>query len=156
LRTEQEFILPLTIPLLSTPRFFGTITVASQWLVHTAGLNESNHAQFFGLAYLEYRASRSTTFFVQPSRLVQYDPVDPYPQYTPTIIYGLSHRFTRQTYLQATVFTGGATNYPLGITSLTCQRLPCGPGQVAPNIGGLKASELQVQFGIGSPTVIPL
>ncbi len=155
-RTEQEYILPVTIPFLSTPRFFGTLTGASQWLVHTAGFNQSNHPQFFGLAYLEYRASRSTTFFVQPSRLVQYDPSDPYPQYTPTIIYGLSHHFTKHTYIQATVLEGGGTNYPLGITALTCQRLPCGPAQVAPTIGGFKASEVQVQFGIGSPTVIPL
>jgi hypothetical protein len=155
-RTEQEYILPVTIPLLATPRFFGTITAASQWLVHPAGVNQTNHPQFFGLAYLEFRASRSTTFFVQPSRLVQYDPDDPYPQYTPTIVYGLSHHFTKRTYVQITALEGGATNYPLGITALTCQRLPCGPAQVAPSIGGLKASEVQVQFGVGSPTVIPL
>jgi hypothetical protein len=155
-RTEQEYLLPLTIPFLSSPRFFGTVTAASQWLVHTAGFNQTNHAQFFGLAYVEYRASKDTTFFVQPSRLVQYDPVDPYPQYTPTLIYGLSHHFTKFAYMQASVLEGGATNYPLGITALTCQRLPCGPSQVAPTIGGFKAAEIQLQFGIGSPTVIPL
>jgi hypothetical protein len=155
-RTEQEYILPVTLPLLATPRFFATVTAASQWLVHTAGVNQTNHPQFFALAYLEYHASPATTFFVQPSRLVQYDPTDPYPQYTPTIIYGVAHHFTKRTFLQATVLTGGATNYPLGITGLTCQKLPCGPGQVAPTIGGLKSSEIQVQFGIGSPAVVPL
>ncbi len=156
LRTEQEYLLPVTLPFLSTPRMFGTITAAPQWLVHPAGVNETNHAQFFALAYLEYRASPSTTFFVQPSRLVQYDPNDPYPQYTPTLIYGLSHHFTKETFVQMTVLEGGATNYQWGILSLTCQRLPCSQSQVAPQIAGLHAAEVQIQFGIGSPVVLPL
>jgi hypothetical protein len=157
LRTEQEWLLPLTIPFISSPRFFGTVTVASQWLVHTAGVNENNHPQFFGLLYLEYRASRKTTFFFQPSRLVQYDPVDPYPQYTPTFVFGLSYRFTPWLYTQWTWLEGGASNTGAwGITSLTCQRLPCTPNLVAPTIAGLHAAEIQLQLGIGSPTVIPL
>ncbi|MEA2719083.1 MAG: hypothetical protein QOJ39_947 [Candidatus Eremiobacteraeota bacterium] len=158
LRTEQEWLLPVTLPFLSTPRMFGTFTAAPQWLVHRSGVNQTNHVQLFMLGYLEYRANKATTFFVQPSRLVQYNPVDPYPEYTPTLIYGLSHHFTPHTFVQMTVLEGGATNYnnQLGIVSLTCQRLPCHQNQVAPQFAGLKAAEVQIQFGIGSPTVIPL
>lgn len=158
LRTEQEWLLGVTLPFLATPRMFGTFTVAPQWLLHRAGLNQTNHPQLFMLGYLEYRANKATTFFLQPSRLVQYNPVDPYPEYTPSLIYGLSHHFTKSTFVQMTVLEGGATNYnnQLGIVSLTCQRLPCNQKQVAPQFAGLKASEVQIQFGIGSPTVIPL
>jgi hypothetical protein len=157
LRTEQEWLLPVTLPFLATPRMFGTLTVAPQWLVHEAGFNQTNHAQIFSLLYLEYRASKSTTFFIQPSRLVQYDPVDPYPMYTPSIIYGIAHHFTPQTFIQLLGIEGYASNYPqYGIESLTCQRLPCSSSQVAPQFGGLHAAEYQIQFGIGSPTVVPL
>ena len=158
LRTEQEYLIPVTLPFLSTPRMFGTITAAPQWLVHRAGVNQTNHAQLFLLGYLEYRANRQTTFFAQPNRLVQYNPVDPYPEYTPTLIYGVSHHFTKQTFVQMTVLEGGATNYnhQWGIVSLTCQRLPCQQSQIAPQFAGLHAAEVQIQFGIGSPTVIPL
>jgi hypothetical protein len=155
-RTEQEWLLPLTLPFLSTPRMFGTATVAAQWLNHLNGVNQTNKAQIFELLYLEYRASRSTTFFVQPSRLVQYNPMDPFPEYTPTFIYGLAHHFTKGTYVQMTVLTGGATNYrDLGITGIFCQNLPsC--STVATSRGGLRASTVQLQFGLGSPTVLPL
>jgi hypothetical protein len=158
LRTEQEWFIPLTVPFLSSPRFFGTATVAAQWLGHPAGVNQTNHAQIFELAYLEYRAAKDTSFFFQPSRLIQYNPSDPYPQYTPTFIYGLSHHFTKLLYTQIYVATGGPSNYTqLGITSLTCQRLPCNaPGNTIPSLAGLKATTIQLQFGIGSPTVIPL
>lgn len=155
-RTEQEWLLPLTLPFLSTPRMFATATVAGQWLNHLNGINQTNKAQIFLLGYIEYRANPSTTFFFQPSRLVQYNPVDPFPEYTPTFIYGLSHHFTPQTYVQMSVVSGGATNYKeLGITGLYCQNLPsC--STVATSRGGLKASTVQIQFGLGSPTVLPL
>jgi len=155
-RTEQEWLLPITLPFLATPRMFATATVAGQWLNHLDGINQTNKAQIFLLGYIEYRASRSTTFFFQPSRLVQYNPVDPYPEYTPTFIYGLSHHFTPQTYVQMSVLTGGATNYKeMGITGLYCQNLPsC--SSVATSRGGLKATTVQIQFGFGSPTVLPL
>jgi len=155
-RTEQEWLLPVTLPFLATPRMFGTVTIAAQWLNHLNGVNQSNNAQIFELLYLEYRASRKTTIFFQPSRLVQYNPVDPFPQYTPTFIFGVAHHFTKRTYLQMSVLTGGATNYPeLGITGLYCQNLPsC--STVATSRGGLKASTIQIQLGIGSPTVLPL
>ena len=155
-RTEQEWLLPLTLPFLSTPHMFATATVAGQWLNHLNGVNQTNKAQVFLLGYIEYRANRSTTFFFQPSRLIQYNPVDPYPEYTPTFIYGLSHHFTPQTFVQMSVLTGGATNdQELGITGLYCQNLPsC--STVATSRGGLKATTVQIQFGIGSPTVLPL
>ncbi len=155
-RTEQEYLLPLTLPFLASPRMFGTATVAAQWLNHLNGINQTNHAQLFELLYLEYRANRQTTFFFQPSRLVQYNPVDPFPEYTPTFIYGLSHHFTKRTYVQMTALTGGATNYTdLGITGLYCQQLPA-CSSVSTSRGGLKATTVQLQFGLGSPTVLPL
>ncbi len=157
LRTEQEYLLPVTLPFLATPRMFGTLTFAAQWLVHPAGFNQTNHAQLFSLLYLEYRASKKTTFFIQPSRLVQYDPVDPYPMYEPSIIYGIAHHFTPQTFIQVLGIEGYPSNYrQLGIESLTCQRLPCSSNLVAPQFGGLHAAEFQIQLGIGSPTVVPL
>jgi hypothetical protein len=157
-RTEQEWLLPVTLPFLATPRMFGTFTIAPQWLNHLNGVNQTNKAQIFLLGYLEYRANPMTTFWVQPSRLVQYNPVDPYPEYTPSVIYGISHNFTKQTFVQMSVIEGGATNYnnQWGIVSLTCQRLPCNSNQVAPQLGGLHAAEVQVKFGFGSPTVVPL
>ncbi len=158
LRAEQEYLLGVTLPFLSTPRMFATLTAAPQWLVHPAGVNQTNHAQIFLLGYVEYRYDKHTTVFFEPSRLIQYNPVDPYPEYTPSFIYGVSHKFTKNTFVQGTVLEGGATNYnhEWGIVSLTCQRLPCNPNQVTPQFAGLHAAELQIQFGIGSPTVIPL
>lgn len=158
-RTEQEYLIPVTLPFLATPRMFGTLTVAPQWLVHTAGINETNHAQLFALLYLEYRLDRKTTVFFQPSRLPQYDPVFAYPDYDWTFIEGFSHRFTRNVFIQGTFIGGGPSNKrDLGITSITCQRLggPTGCQDARPTLGGLKAAEFQLQLGFGSPTVIPL
>ncbi len=160
LRSSQEYLLPVTIPFLATPRYFGTLTAAAQWNVNLNGANVApNHAQIFELLYLEYRASRSTTFFVQPSRLVQYFAIDPDPEHVPTLLFGASHRFTKQTFVQLVGSTGGASNRKSpGITSITCQRIgPAGDCAVnAPAIGGLHAAQVQIQFGIGSPSVIPL
>jgi len=148
------------VPFLASPRFFGTLTAAAQWNVNLNGGNAApNHAQIFELLYLEYRASRSTTFFVQPSRLVQYFALDPYPEYVPTLLFGVSHRFTKFTFVQMVGSTGGASNRSqFGITSITCQQI--GPGgqcvSSAPAVSGLHASQVQIQFGIGSPSVIPL
>jgi hypothetical protein len=160
IRSSQEYLLPLTIPFLASPRFFGTVTAAAQWNVNLNGANVApNHAQIFELLYFEYRASRSTTIFAQPSRLVQYFAIDPDPEYVPTLLFGISHRFTKQTFVQLIGSTGGASNRQhQGITSLTCQRIsPAGACAVsAPAIGGLHASQVQIQFGIGSPSVVPL
>jgi hypothetical protein len=160
LRSSQEWLLPLTIPFVASPRFFGTLTAAAQWNVNLNGANVApNHAQIFELLYLEYRASRKTTIFAQPSRLVQYFAIDPDPEFVPTLLFGISHRFTKQTFVQLLGSTGGASNrqHP-GITSLTCLQIsPAGGCAVsAPAVGGLHASQVQIQFGIGSPSVIPL
>ncbi len=160
LRSSQEYILPLTVPFVASPRFFGTLTAAAQWNVNLNGANAApNRAQFFGLLYLEYRASRRTAFFVQPSRLVQYFAIDPDQEHVPTLIFGVSHRFTKQTFVQMTGSTGGASNRKNpGIESITCQQIsPSGGCAVsAPQVGGLHAAQVQIQFGIGSPSVIPL
>jgi hypothetical protein len=164
LRTAQSYVLGVTLPFLSTPRMFGTYTAAPQWLVHPAGVNQTNHAQIFQLLYLEYRANKHTTFFFQPSMLVDYLPSDPYPEHVPTWIVGTSHRFTPWSFVQLYSIWGGATNRsPYGVTALTCQALPCnnpapalGPVNAAATLGGLHAAEIQLQFGIGSPSVLPL
>jgi hypothetical protein len=55
--------------------------------------------------------------------------------------------------------TGGASNRSqFGITSITCQQIsPSGGCAVStPAVSGLHASQVQIQFGIGSPSVIPL
>ena len=158
LRTMQQYLLAVTLPFLSTPRMFGTATVAPQWLVHPAGINQSNHAQIFEALYLEYRLSKKDTLFFQPSRLIDYLPSDPYPEYVPTTLLGGSHRFNKSMFVQAMLQSGAATNRsPYGITSVTCLRLPCASvSSVAPSLGGLHAAQFQVQLGIGSPSVIPL
>jgi len=161
LRTFEQQLIAFTLPFLSTPKFFGTYTIAPQWLVNTNGANRDNHAQLFQLAYVEYRATKSTTLFVQPSILQNYTPADSYSNHIPTVIYGFSQRTSKYTFIQLLGSTGAPTN-PIerdciGIVDVTCQRLPCnGPGALAPRIGGLHASQVQLQFGIGTPSVIPL
>lgn len=161
LRTVQYYLVALTIPVLSTPKFFGTLTAAPQWDVNLSGVQTTNHAQIFELAYLEYRPTNNVTLFVQPSRLVNNLPNDQTPQYIPTFIYGTAYKFTKNAFVQLVASTGTPSNRSqLGITALTLQQvpgaLPPTPSQVAPSIGGLKATQIQLQFGIGSPTVIPL
>ena len=161
LRTVQYWLLAVTLPFLSTPRMFGTVTVAPQWNLHTAGINTTNKAQLFELAYLEYRPSAKTVVFVQPSRLVNNLPSDATPQYIPTFIYGGAYKFGKNTFVQGTISTGTPSNRnTLGITALTLQQVPTTPvppqNQVAPTLGGLKATQYQIQIGIGSPSVVPL
>jgi hypothetical protein len=161
LRTVQYYLVALTIPVLSTPKFFGTLTAAPQWDVNLSGVQTTNHAQIFELAYFEYRPAKNVTIFVQPSRLVNNLPNDQTPQYIPTFIYGAAYKFTKWTFMQVVASTGTPSNRSqLGVTALTLQQvpgaLPPTAAQVAPSIGGLKATQIQLQFGIGSPTVIPL
>lgn len=160
LRSDQSYLLPVTLPFLSTPRMFGTVTAAGEWNVNLNGANAAgNKMQIFELAYLEYRLSKKTTLFIQPSRLIDYLPPDPYPQYIPTMIWGASHKFTKNTFVQVLAETGTPSNrQTLGITSLTCLQIASN-GQcttAVPAISGLRATQVQLQFGIGSPSVIPL
>jgi len=160
LRSDQTYLLPVTLPFLSTPRMFGTVTAAGEWNVNLNGANAApNKMQIFELAYVEYRFSKKTTLFIQPSRLVDYLPPDPYPEYIPTMIWGISHKFTKSTFVQVLAETGTPSNrQTLGITSLTCLQIaPNGQCATAvPSLSGLRATQVQVQFGIGSPSVIPL
>lgn len=159
-RTNQTYLIPITLPFLSTPKMFGTVTVAPEWNVNLTGANRApNHAQIFELVYLEYRANKQTTFFVQPSRLIDYLPADPYPETIPTILYGVSHKFTKNTFVQIVGSTGTPSNYKtLGISAFTCQQITAtgGCGNPVPTLNGLHAAQVQIQFGIGSPSVIPL
>jgi len=152
-RTVQEYLIALTVPVLSTPRFFATLTAAPQWDVKLTGIQTTNHAQIFELAYLEFRATKRLTFFVQPSRLVNNLPTDQTPQFIPTWIDGLNYKLTPWSFAQVVFSTGTPSNRStLGITALTAQA----PGVVTPSLGGLKASQVQFQIGLGSPSVIPL
>lgn len=154
-RTANIQGLAFTLPFLSTPKMFGTYTAAPLWLVERNGINQTNKAQMLQILYLEYRPTKSTTIFFQPSRVPNYLPEDAYPQHLNALFYGVSQRITRNTFVQLTIETGTPTNLTTaGITSVTCQQLaPCNP---VPTTGGLHAAQIHLKFGIGSPTVIPL
>ena len=152
-RTVQYWLAAVTIPFLSTPRFFATATIAPQWNVNLSGIQTTNHAQLFLLGYLEFRATHNTTIFVQPSRLVNNLPTDQTPQFIPTWIYGINYKFTPWSFAQLVFSTGTPSNRStLGIQALTIQS----PTITAPTLGGLKATQVQFQIGVGSPSVIPL
>jgi hypothetical protein len=157
LRTFQQKLLAVTLPFLSTSKFFGTYTIAPEWLVKPSPVNETNHPQLFQLLYIEYRATKTTTLFFQPSKIPNYTGVDPYPQHLLTFIYGASQKLTKSSFAQIVVSDGQPTNEPAnGITALTCQSIPCNANQIAPTIRGLHAAQIQFKLGIGSPAVIPL
>ncbi len=157
LRTFQQKLLAVTLPFLSTSKFFATYTIAPEWLVHPSPVNETNHPQFFQLLYIEYRATPSTTVFFQPSKIPNYTGPDPYPQHLFAVIYGVSQKLSKMSFAQIVVSDGQPTNIAQnGITALTCQALPCGANSLAPTIRGLHAAQIQFKIGIGSPAVIPL
>jgi hypothetical protein len=157
-RTAQYYAVALTLPFLKTPKMFGTFTVAPQWLVHTAGANSGNSMQFPQVLYLEYTPTKTTTFFVEPQSARDYLPTDPYPEHLIAYFLGVSQRLTKYAFVQATLNSGNPTNLgPDGVTGIKCLTVQqainnaCGLA-----IGGLKATQLQLQFGIGSPNVFPL
>jgi len=155
-RTSQYWSLAFTIPFLKTPKFFGTFTLAPTSLVHLAGLNQQNHAQLYQILYLEYDATPTTTLFIEPQSSRDYLPLDPYAEHVVDYFAGISQRFARYGFVQLVLNSGGPTNYsPYGVSALTCQVLPCNSNEVVPTVGGLKATQLQLQIGIGSPSVIP-
>ncbi len=159
-RTFQFYLLAFTIPLVSSPKFFVTYTIAPQWNVKLNGLNQQNHAQLFQLGYAEYRPTKTSTIFFQPSMLQNYTPTDQYAEHIPTVILGATQRIPKSPfYAQVQMGTGTPTNPPnnqIGISSLTCQQLPCAPSQTAARITGLKAATIQFMLGIGTPSVVPL
>ncbi len=153
-RTTQLYSLAVTLPFLKTPRMFGTFTAAPTWLVHTAGLNQQNHAQIYQILYLEYAATPSTKIFFEPQSSRDYLPADPYAQHLAAYFLGVSQNVGKIGFVQVVLNSGSPTNYsPYGVKQLNCLALPC-TANTLPQVGGLKATQLQVQFGIGSPSVI--
>jgi hypothetical protein len=157
-RTAQYYALAFTLPFLKTPKMFGTFTIAPQWVVHTAGANVGNSMQLPQVLYLEYTPTKSTTFFFEPQSARDYLPTDPYPEHLIAYFLGVSQRLTKYTFVQAAINSGNPTNLgPDGVTGIKCLTVQqainnaCGLA-----IGGLKATQLQLEFGIGSPAVFPL
>jgi hypothetical protein len=155
-RTAQYYSLAFTLPFLKTPKMFGTFTIAPTTLVHLAGLNQVNKAQLYQILYLEYTPNDRTRFFFEPQSSRDYLPTDSYAQHLPAYFLGAAERIGKSGFVQLVLNSGGPTNEsPYGVTALTCQALPCSSNPVLPTIGGLKATQLQIQFGIGSPSYIP-
>ncbi len=157
-RTAQYYAVALTLPFLKTPKMFGTFTIAPSWLVHTAGANGGNSMQLPQVLYLEYTPTKTTTFFFEPQSPRDYLPTDPYPEHLFAYFLGVSQRLTKYAFVQATLNSGNTTNMgQFGITGVKCLTVQQAiNNQCGLAIGGLKATQLQLQFGIGSPNVFPL
>jgi hypothetical protein len=153
-RTAQVYSLAVTLPFLKTPKMFGTFTAAPTWLVHTAGLNQQNHAQIYQILYLEYAPTPTMKIFFEPQSSRDYLPADPYAQHLAAYFTGISQQIGKYGFVQFVLNSGGPTNYsPYGVKSLQCLALPCSANTL-PQVGGLKATQLQIQIGVGSPSVI--
>lgn len=154
-RTAQVYSLAVTLPFLKTPKMFGTFTVAPSWLVHRAGLNQENHAQLYQILYLEYTPTDRLKFFIEPQSSRDYLPADPYAQHIAAYFLGVAQRVGRAGFVQLILNSGSPTNYsPYGVSGLTCQQIGNCTATTVPAVGALKATQLQLQFGIGSPSVI--
>jgi hypothetical protein len=153
-RTAQLWSVAVTLPFLKTSKMFGTFTLAPSWLSHLAGVNQVNHTQLYQILYLEYTPSSSSRIFFEPQSSRDYLPADPYAQHEPAYFLGASQRVGPIGFVQLVLNSGGPARGPYGVESLVCQQLPCAPNQVVPVVGGLKATQIQLQFGIGSPSVI--
>ncbi|GAC1654811.1 MAG: hypothetical protein NVS9B12_05590 [Vulcanimicrobiaceae bacterium] len=153
-RTAQVKSIAFTLPFLKTPKMFGTITLAPSWLVHTAGVNQENHAQLYQILYLEYNMRPGTKFFFEPQSSRDYLPADRYAQHLSAYFLGASQQVGKVGFIQLVLNSGSPTNYaPYGVSQFNCYALPCATNTV-PAVGGLKATQLQIQFGIGSPSVL--
>ena len=153
-RTTQLYSLAVTLPFLKTPKMFGTFTAAPTWLVHTAGNNQQNHAQIYQILYLEYTPTSSTRIFLEPQSSRDYLPADTYAQHLVAYFTGVSQNIGKYAFVQVVLNSGGPTNYsPYGVKQLNCVALPCSLNTL-PQVGGLKATQLQIQIGVGSPSVI--
>jgi hypothetical protein len=154
-RSAQYDSIAFTAPFLKTPRMFGTFTIAPTWLNHRNGVNQTNTAQLYQVLYLEYTASKNLRFFFEPQSSRDYLPTDPYPQHLLAYFLGATERVGKNEFVQLVLNSGGPTNYsPYGIKNFQCYALPCGTNTV-PALGGLKATQIQLQFGVGSPVVLP-
>jgi len=155
-RTAQYYSLAFTLPFLSTTKMFGTFTMAPTWLTHLNGVNQVNHAQLYQILYVEYNLNDTTKFFLQPQASRDYLPTDPFAQHIYSYFLGGSEKVGKNGFVQVVLNSGGPSNYsPYGISSLHCLALPCSRNPVVPQVGGLKATQLQLQIGIGSPSVLP-
>ncbi len=122
--------------------------------MHTAGLNQQNKAQLYQVLYLEYAPTAGLKFFFEPQSSRDYLPADPYAQHLIAYFLGASQAIGKNGFVQIVANSGTPVNYPnWGVTRLNCLALPCSANTV-PSVGGLKASQIQIQFGIGSPSVI--
>ena len=155
-RTAQYNAVAVTLPFLSSPRMFGTLTLAPAWLTHLNGVNQQNHMQLYQVLYVEYNIDKETKVFFQPQSTRDYLPPDPYAEHVASYFLGLSRKITKQSFVQFSLNSGGPTNYaPYGVYALTCQVVPCSKNPVVPSVGGLKATQLQIQIGFGSPSILP-
>jgi hypothetical protein len=156
-RTAQVYSLAFTVPFLKTPKMFGTFTASPGWLVHLAGANIQNHAQIYQILYLEYTPTKNLTFFFEPQSSRDYLPTDQYAQHLIAYFLGGSYRVSKNQFFQVTLNSGGPTNEgAYGVHSIVCDNLTqVATGNCATNIGGLKATQIQFQYGIGTPNVIP-
>jgi hypothetical protein len=153
-RTAQIKSIAVTLPFLKTPKMFGTFTVAPSWLMHTNGVNRDNHAQLYQILYLEYNPRPGTKLFFEPQSSRDYLPADEYAQHLEAYFLGASQRIGTMGFVQVVLNSGGPTNYhPYGIDKFQCFALPCSANTV-PKVGALKATQIQLQFGIGSPSVL--
>ena|SRR5579862_368026 len=157
-RTAQFKSVAVTLPFLKTPKMFGTFTMATQWLVHTNGVNTKNAWQTPQIVYLEYTPTKTTTIWIEPQSARDYLPTDPYPEHVVAYFAGVSQRVAKYGFVQFVLNSGGPTNMGAdGITSIKCLTVQqainsaCGTA-----FGGLKATQIQLQFGVGSPGIFPL
>ncbi|MBV8488954.1 MAG: hypothetical protein JO199_00390 [Candidatus Eremiobacteraeota bacterium] len=157
-RTAQYYSVAVTLPFLKSPKMFGTFTLAPQWLVHTAGINTTNSMQVPQILYLEYTPTKTMTIWAEPQSARDYLPTDPYPEHLIAYFLGVSQRVSKYGFVQMVLNSGGPTNEgPYGAIGIKCLNVQqainstCGLA-----IGGLKATQLQIQFGLGSPQHIPL
>lgn len=154
-RTAQLYSVAFTLPFLKTPKMFGTMTLAPTWLVHRAGVNIENKPQLYQIMYLEYTPNDRMKFFFEPQQSRDYLPADPYAQHIFAIFLGASERVGKNGFVQLVLNSGGPGNYsPYGVSALTCQQAGNCAATTVPTVGGLKATQLQIQFGVGSPSVI--
>jgi len=155
-RTVQVESIGITVPFLKSPNMFGTFTLSPGWLVHPSGINGPNTAQLYQVLYLEYTPDNSkTTVFLEPQSSRDYMPTDPYPEHLIAYFAGVSRRITPWSFVQLVLNSGGPTNEgSYGVIAVKCQTAL--QSTCAAVTGGLKATQLQLQFGFGSPSVIPL
>jgi hypothetical protein len=157
-RTAQFKSVAVTLPFLKSPKMFGTFTVATQWLMHLNGVNTKNAWQTPQILYLQYTPTDTTTVWVEPQSARDYLPTDPYPEHVMAYFFGVSQRVSKYGFVQFVLNSGGPTNMgPDGVTAIKCLTVQqalnnaCGLA-----FGGLKATQLQLQFGVGTPGIFPL